>query len=261
MHGTPVVDDSFAGAPTVSADLLPRIQAVPGVAEAGGNLVDLSGTGNIAKILDSDGTVIAGNMPSFGFGIDPSHPRFNPLTLAEGAWAAGPDQVVLDQATAKDHGFAVGDTVRIAAEGPARSFTVTGLARFGGVDCLGGATMAVFDVPTARTMLGKTGFHAIQVAADPGRLPGRARGPHRAPPAGDGARSRPATSRPRPTRPGHLRGHRLHPRHPARLRRHRPLRGRLRHLQHPVASRSPSAPVSWRRCAPSAPRAARCCAP
>ena len=49
-----------------------------------------------------------------------------------------------------------------------RTFTVTGLARFGGVNSLGGATIATFDIPTARRVLGKTGFDAIQVAAAPG---------------------------------------------------------------------------------------------
>jgi putative ABC transport system permease protein len=171
VHGSQVVDGSYAGAPTVPASLLPEIQAVPGVAEAGGNLVDLQGSSSIAKILDPDGEPIGGNMPSFGLGIDPSHPRFNPLTLAEGTWASGPGQVVIDHATAEDNGFAVGDTVRIAAEGPVREFTVTGIARFGDVDSLGGATMAIWDVPTARAMLGQSGFNAIQIAAEPGVSP------------------------------------------------------------------------------------------
>lgn len=168
VRGTPVVQDSFAGAPTVPASLLPRVQAVPGVAEAGGNLVDFSGSGNTAKILDEDGRVITGSNPSFGFGIDPSHPRFNPLTLSEGTWATAPGQVVLDQGTASAHGFRVGDTVRIVSEGPPQSFTVTGLAKFGDLDSLGGATIAVFDVPTAQKVLGKSGFDLIQIAADPG---------------------------------------------------------------------------------------------
>ncbi len=171
VHGSQVVADSYAGAPNVPASLLPEIRSVPGVAEVGGNLVDLQGSSSIAKILDRDGEPIGGNMPSFGLGIDPSHPRFNPLTLAEGTWASGPGQVVLDQATAQDNGFAVGDTVRVAAEGPVREFTVTGLARFGDVDSLGGATMAIWDVPTARQMLGQSGFDAIQVAAAPGVAP------------------------------------------------------------------------------------------
>jgi putative ABC transport system permease protein len=168
VRGEAMVDESFAGTPTVSEDLLPRIRALPGVEAAAGGLMDMSGTGNTAKVLDRDGDVIGGDAPQFGFGVDPSQDRFNPFDLAAGRWAAGPTEVVIDQTTAEDAGVAVGDTVRIAAEGPVREFTLTGIARFGHVESLGGVTFAVFDVPTARDVLGKTGFDAIQVAAAPG---------------------------------------------------------------------------------------------
>jgi putative ABC transport system permease protein len=168
VRGKPVVADSMSGAPTVPAQLLPKVRALPGVAAAAGSLVDLTGTGNNAKLIGKDGKVITGDNPTFGFGVDPSQPRFNPLTLTEGSWAAGPDQMVVDVGTAKDHGFAIGDRVGVSSDGPIRTFTVTGLARFGGVDSIGGATIAVFDIPTARTVLGKTGFDAIQVATKPG---------------------------------------------------------------------------------------------
>jgi putative ABC transport system permease protein len=168
VRGTPVVDDAFAGTPTVPAGLVPRIAAVDGVAEAGGTLVDFSGTGNTARMLDRDGEVIAGDNPTFGFGVDPAHPRFIPFTLSDGAWATGAGEVVIDSSTAAAQGFAVGDTIRVAAEGPVRSFTITGLAGFGDVDSLGGATIAVFDIPTARSVLGKTGFDAVQIAAESG---------------------------------------------------------------------------------------------
>jgi putative ABC transport system permease protein len=168
VRGESVVDESFAGTPTVPAELLPRIEALPGVEAAAGSLVDFSGTGSTAKLLDRDGEVVGGNMPSFGFGVDPADGRFNPMTLKTGAWASGPDQVVIDAETAADQGFGVGDAVRVAAEGPAREFTVTGVAGFGDLNSMGGATIALFDVPTARDVLGKTGFDAIQVAAAPG---------------------------------------------------------------------------------------------
>ena len=169
VRGKPVVEESYAGAPTVPASLLPRIQGLPGVAAASGNLVDLSGSGdNIAKLVDRDGKVITANMPTFGFGIDAAQPRFNPLKLAGGAWAHGPHEVVIDSNTAADHGYAVGDEIGVLAQGPVRTFRITGLATFGNVDSLGGATIAVFDIPTARSVLGTTGFEAIQVAARPG---------------------------------------------------------------------------------------------
>ncbi len=104
-------------------------------------------------------------MPSFGFGVEPVRSeRFNPLTLATGAWASGPDEVVLDV----EHGRPTtaspsGDTVRVAADGPVREFTVTGVARFGELNSMGGATIAVFDVPTARD-----GARQDRLRRDPG---------------------------------------------------------------------------------------------
>ena len=49
-----------------------------------------------------------------------------------------------------------------------RSFELTGIARFGDVDSLGGATIALFDVATARQVLDKSGFDAIAVGARDG---------------------------------------------------------------------------------------------
>ena len=239
VRGDAVVDGAFAGTPTVSADLLPRIEALPGVEAAAGSLVNFSGTGNTAKILDRDGEVIGGNMPSFGFGVDPSQERFNPLRLTSGHWASGSGEVVVDAATASGNDIAVGDAVRIVADGPAREFTVTGIARFGDVDRLGGATIAVFDVPTAREVLGKTGFDAIQVAAEPGTSEDELARRIEAvlPP---GAELATGEEQAAARQGGGLRGDRVHPRHPAGLRRHRPVRGRLRHLQHPLDHGGPA---------------------
>jgi putative ABC transport system permease protein len=167
VRGAPVVDDSSAGSPTVSDDLLRRIETLPGVEAAAGSLVDFSGTGNTAKILGRDGEVVGGG-PNFGFGVDPSDERFNPLTLTEGRWASGAGEVVVDVETARDEGFGPGSAVRVAGDGPAREFTVTGVARLGDLESQGGATIAVFDVDTARNVLGKTGFDAIGVAAAAG---------------------------------------------------------------------------------------------
>lgn len=172
VRGVPVVEGAVSGAPTVPAELLPKVRSLPGVAAAAGSLVDLSGTGSTAKLIGSDGAVIPGD-PSFGFGVDPDQPRFNPLTLAEGAWATGPDQVVLDVGTAASIGLETGDSVGVSGAGAARTFTISGTARFGGLSSLGGATIAVFDLPTARSVLGKTGFDAIQIATAPGIAPTR----------------------------------------------------------------------------------------
>jgi putative ABC transport system permease protein len=168
VPGKKLVEWSQTGKAQVSPDVLAKVRALPEVDAAAGTILDLSGDTNQAKILDKDGKAIQGNNPTFGLGIDPADERFNPFKLVAGAWAAGPHQVVVDLNTADEQGFKVGDTVKVAGDGPVRAFTLTGIARFGDVSSLGGATIALFDVETARSVLRKSGFDAVAVAARQG---------------------------------------------------------------------------------------------
>jgi putative ABC transport system permease protein len=168
VTGRNLVDWSSTGRATVPASLLGDVRALPDVDAAAGTILDLSGDGNDATIIDKHGKAIENNNPTFGLGVNPEDERFNPFTLVEGHWATGSREVVLDANTAADEGFAVGDNVRIAAEGPAQSYHVTGIAKFGDVDSLGGATIALWDVPTAQAVLQKDGYDAIAVAAKDG---------------------------------------------------------------------------------------------
>ena len=168
VSGTKLVEWSQTGKASVSPEVLERVRALPQVEAAAGTILDLSGDANQAKILDRDGKAIQGNNPTFGLGVEPEDERFNPFKLVEGDWASGPDQVVIDLSTADDQGFKLGDEIQIAGEGPVRSFELTGIARFGDVNSLGGATIALFDVATARQVLDKSGFDAIAVGAREG---------------------------------------------------------------------------------------------
>ena len=165
VSGKKLVEWSQTGKATVSPDLLRRVQALPEVEAAAGTILDMSGDSNQAKILDRDGEAIQGNNPTFGLGVDPGDETFNPFRLVEGDWASGPNEVVIDLNMADAEGFRVGEQVQVAGEGPVRSFTLAGIVRFGDVDSLGGATIALFDVATARQVLDKTGFDAVAVAA------------------------------------------------------------------------------------------------
>ena len=89
--------------------------------------------------------------------------------MTAGNWATGSNEVVIDSATAKDEKYKIGDTISAAAEGPTRKFKVVGTARYGSVDSIGGATFAVFDVPTAQALLNKQGqLDSIFIAAKSG---------------------------------------------------------------------------------------------
>ena len=75
---------------------------------------------------------------------------------------------MIDAATAKDGGFDVGDPIGVSASGPIEQFRIAGIAKYGSVDSLGGATIAVFDLPTAQRVLRKDGYDSISVAARKG---------------------------------------------------------------------------------------------
>jgi putative ABC transport system permease protein len=168
VSGVKLVEWSQTGKAQVPEDVLAQVRALPEVEAAAGTILDLSGDSNQAKILDRNGKAIQGSNPTFGLGVDPEDERFNPFRLVDGDWASGPREVVIDVNTAEEQGFDVGETVRVAGEGPVRSFTLAGIVRFGDVDSLGGATIALFDVATAREILNKTGFDAVAVSAREG---------------------------------------------------------------------------------------------
>jgi putative ABC transport system permease protein len=171
VTGRKLLEWSASGKALVSQQELDRVRTLPQVETAAGTILNISGDTNIAKILDRQGKAIDNGNPTFGLGVDPSQERFNPFELVEGTWAKGPSQVVVDKSTADDQHFRVGETIRIAGDGPARSYRLTGIARFGDVSSLGGATVALFDVPTAQAVLSKDGFDAISVAAKDGVSP------------------------------------------------------------------------------------------
>ena len=166
-------DLSFQGetssAPGVPEEILERVRELPSVEVATGGIVDQQ-----TRILGKDGDAITPDAPTFGFGVDvsPELERFNPAELVEGRWPSGANEVVIDAGTAEREGFGLGDPIKIAADGPVQEFEIAGIAQYGGVDSIGNATFAIFDVPTAQRLLNKEGkFDEIFVAARPGVAP------------------------------------------------------------------------------------------
>ena len=154
--------------PSFSESLLPKVQALPGVSEATGGVSDF------AYLVGRDDKVISGHgAPPLAFSIHPhGDQHFNPLTLVSGTWPAGPHEVAIDANTASKKHYVVGDTIGVVAHGPQQQFRIAGTVKIGGVSSLGGATMAVFDFPTAQRLFHKAGkLDAIDVAAKPGVTP------------------------------------------------------------------------------------------
>jgi putative ABC transport system permease protein len=156
--------------PPIPEATLERVRAVDGVEVATGSVTDFR-----TKLLRPDGEEIdTGGAPSFAFGIDtaPAYERFNPLNLIEGRWARGAGEVVVDEGVADDENLQLGDRIGVAALGPAQEFEIVGIAKYGDLSSLGGATFAIFDIPTAQRLVDKEGqLDAVQVAAAEGTTP------------------------------------------------------------------------------------------
>ena len=80
--------------------------------------------------------------------------------------------MAVDEGVAGDEDLEVGDRIGVAALGPAQEFTIVGIAKYGDLSSIGGATFAIFDVPTAQKLLDKEGrLDAVTVAAADGTTP------------------------------------------------------------------------------------------
>jgi putative ABC transport system permease protein len=155
--------------PSLPASLLTKVRALPGVALAEGGIADQ------AQLVGHDNKVISrGGAPSLAFSVNPAgNQHFNPLVLTEGHWPSGPNEIAIDTKTASAKGFAVGQTIGVETRGPVQKYRITGLVRFSSkVSSLGGATLAIFDLPTAQKIFHKENeFDSIAVAAKPNVTP------------------------------------------------------------------------------------------
>jgi putative ABC transport system permease protein len=168
---------SFEGeasqAPPIPEETLDRVRGADGVAVATGAVSE-----DKAKLIGPDGEPIenAGGAPARGFGIETGEEfeRFNPLNLVDGRWPSGPGEVAVDEGVADDEDLAIGDRIGVAAVGPAQEFEIVGIAKYGDVSSLGGATFAIFDLPTGQELFDKEGqLDAVQAAAEEGVTPER----------------------------------------------------------------------------------------
>ena len=131
-------------APTIPQSLLARVQALPDVLTAEGNVASDS-----AHLIDKNGKAIVFGAHRTSASASRTEPRASiRSTLVDGAWPRG-KQVVIDKGTANKKHLAVGDTIGVQAQGPIVRLQISGIVKFGTVGSIGGATLAGFDLPTA----------------------------------------------------------------------------------------------------------------
>ncbi|MFP3991639.1 FtsX-like permease family protein [Streptomyces sp. E11-3] len=159
-------DESDEGKTALDRELADRIVKLPGVASV---RPMVNGTATIAK--KSGGPVndagswqnIAANYVPGKDGKDSRYP------LKDGRGPAAKGEIALDAKTADKAGYQVGDTVRLATEGPTLTKKLVGIVSTDDPAVTAGGTLALFDTATAQQLFLAPGyFGEIVVAAKPG---------------------------------------------------------------------------------------------
>jgi putative ABC transport system permease protein len=147
--------------PTLSGHLLARLRGLPQVGLASGAIADEAGlVGHNGKVIARPGA------PGLAFSYTHAGRHFSPLTLASGSWPQAPDEIDIDAETASKQHFSIGQRIGVVARGPEERFRIVGTAKFAGVSSLGGATLAIFTLPTAQRIFNKRDqFDEIDIAA------------------------------------------------------------------------------------------------
>jgi putative ABC transport system permease protein len=151
-------------APRISEALLGRIQRLPDVERAQGEISD------VAAIVRRNGTTVslgAGGTRALSY----VGPPFQALQIVKGRPPVEPHEVVIDEATATALHLRLRQRIAIATELPKEIFRVVGFMKFGGADQLGTILLA-FSLPAAQHLFLKPGqFDYVDVAGRPGVSP------------------------------------------------------------------------------------------
>jgi len=154
---------------SMPASTVDEIAAVPGVKRADGNV---EGMGMFVK--KKDGTLLGGTgAPTLAFNWNdaPNADGEQIADVSEGRKPSGPNEVLIDERSAENAGYKVGDTVEMLTTGdqPQIKAKLVGIVEFTGGG-LAGATLVVFDTPRSQQLFldGQDAYTGISVEAEPG---------------------------------------------------------------------------------------------
>ncbi|GAA4148588.1 ABC transporter permease [Actinomadura keratinilytica] len=149
------MDDGTQALP-VPASLVETLRKVDGVKDVTGNVT------GYAAVVGRDGKIVGAESegpPQLGVNWVPG----GDYELTSGRAPRGSGEFVLDADTADKAGLRVGDTVKIATQGPPQRMRLVGVFDAGGMM---GATITAFDTPTAQRLLGRPGYFSdIQLSS------------------------------------------------------------------------------------------------
>ncbi|MBC3842773.1 FtsX-like permease family protein [Streptacidiphilus sp. 4-A2] len=163
VQGGPSSGDNGVNTPLTQATLA-HIAALPGTASARGTVSGFAGLSDPhGNLIGSRGNTEGGNWVPGSNGQDSLYP------MAQGSGPAAGGQIAIDQKTADSNGFKVGDTVRLAVNGPVMQETVSGIFTTTDPQVTSGGSLVLFDTATAQKLYLKPGqFDTITADARPG---------------------------------------------------------------------------------------------
>jgi putative ABC transport system permease protein len=167
LRGATQIGSGNATRTGVDASLLPRVRAVPGVADA---QPFLEGYG---QLLGRDGKPIGGNGPPTQAANWVGDPALNPYRLVAGHAPRAAGEVVINRGAARTGHLALGMTTTLLTPQPLRVHIV-GIATFGTADGFGPGTFTGMALPAAQQHLtgskgpGPAQLSQILVRAAPG---------------------------------------------------------------------------------------------
>ncbi|MFE6751941.1 ABC transporter permease [Kitasatospora purpeofusca] len=150
--------------PSLTEDTRKAIAALPGAAEARGVVSGFAGIADKKGALIGDGFSTTGT--NYVPGADGTDPRF---PLVDGRGPRGSGEIALDTRTAEKGGFKVGDTVRVAVNGPVMQLQLTGTLHTNDPRVEAGGSLAAFDTATAQNLYLSPGrYGEIDIKGKPG---------------------------------------------------------------------------------------------
>ncbi|MFJ4592284.1 MULTISPECIES: ABC transporter permease [unclassified Kitasatospora] len=148
----------------LTEDTRKAVAALPGAAEARGVVSGFAGIADKKGALIGDGFSTTGT--NYVPGADGTDPRY-PLVDGRGPRTSG--EIALDAKTAEKGGYKVGDTVRVAVNGPVMELKLTGTLHTNDPRVLAGGSLAAFDTATAQQLYLNPGrFAELDVKGKPG---------------------------------------------------------------------------------------------
>ncbi|WP_418957441.1 ABC transporter permease [Streptomyces tritici] len=141
--------------PGLSQQVLDKVAKLDGVASVTGRVDGFAG------VADKDGKLIGAGWSNKGTNFAPGADGKDPAyDFTDGAGPTQDGQVALDKDTAAKGGYRVGDTVRVATNGPVRAFTLSGVftTEDGAVNA--GGSLILFDTDVAQKLYLKPGWYA-----------------------------------------------------------------------------------------------------